>query len=396
MKNKYEDNFQLSETRVMDPAGTKHVQDALKVIIENTTAVPFRRHGNNHKCFFCETTFLHAADLINHSQNHPSSEVDAVNAFDESVIKIDVTNLACKICSEVLGFEDLIPHLRNKHNLDINEQVSKTIVWFKLTDGNFKCLICEKVFKIFGALLLHIHREHLKCNMFCEACGESFTANQDLVKHTLHSHSFGSCKCNFCDRTFINRHRRDSHMKLEHSSNYICPHCNSTFKKKNQLDRHVVQFHNTPNHKCDKCSIMFKTNRTLANHYKKVHLKQKNVTCEVCGMMFFDTGVLNLHKVRHAGEKPFECDTCRKKFARKAALKLHVRIHTDERRYVCNECGKAFVQWSGLHGHLHIHSDERNFKCLICEKSFKMKKALRKHSLNVHQKGKAHAVYRDI
>ncbi|KAG6460266.1 hypothetical protein O3G_MSEX011872 [Manduca sexta] len=362
------------------------------MILNKSSAIPFRRHGSMHKCFFCEKCYLHVADLRRHTiDKHLEKRLYNIEHYiTEPFIKLDITDLTCKLCAEGLEtLKCLIKHLNKHHNKDYPEIVSQSIICFKLTDKDFGCLNCGKKFKLFGTLLLHIHCEHLDRKYVCEACGIDFRNNSDLLNHTQDVHSIGEYECTYCLKKFIKERRRNIHVKNFHESRRNCLLCQETFRSKRERDRHMYATHSQqmPWYKCDKCAIKFKVKRLLTEHIRRVHLKEKNVTCEICGMRFFSNTTLKLHKVRHSDAKPFECSTCNKKFPRKSALELHMRIHTNERRYVCKICGKAFIQWTSLQYHLPHHSDERNFKCVVCEKAFKTKKTMLRHCTNVHRKG---------
>lgn len=368
----------------------KKLLTTLTVLLRKTTVTPFRRHGSKHKCFFCEKCFQHVTELRKHTSTKHLSEQTLENSISESLIKLDITDLQCKLCSlKIDGIEEMLVHLNKEHDENLGE-VSSKVLCFKLTDEDFACLFCAKKFKLFGTLLQHIDCNHLDKNYACEACEIKFASKTKLLVHTRDMHSIGAFHCVYCKKKFFNKCRRDVHMKRYHESRRNCLVCSKVFANIRDKDQHMYKEHSQEMqwYKCDRCPLKFKLKRLLIEHHKRVHLKEKNVTCEICGMTFFSTGRLNLHKVRHSDAKPFECATCGKKFPRKFAMELHVRIHTNERRYSCKICGKAFIQWTSLQYHLPQHSDERNFKCLVCGKAFKTKKTMLKHCVNVHGKKK--------
>ncbi|XP_062531823.1 zinc finger protein 26 [Bombyx mori] len=380
-------NFDKESASIVDAelVEAKKSWRVLATVLENSTAMPFKRHGNWHKCFFCGKRFQSVLHLRAHNTDQHSAE--STNELEELItdpfINLDITSLRCRLCdaaADSLG--DFIYHIREKHELNQITFVPRNILCFKLTDTDFSCLNCGRKFKLFGTLLSHIITEHNRLT----SSNEIIPYKNDL-DDSLHIRKH---ECTFCRKRFLSRRRKELHVRLVHESKTNCPYCAETFRSTKDKDGHIYTVHSDEIswQSCDKCPAKFRLHEQLHKHTRRVHLKEKNVTCEVCGMRFFNNGILNMHKVRHSDAKPFQCSICHKHFARKAAMKLHMRIHTNERRYICKLCGKAFVQWSSLQLHLPRHSDERKFRCMVCSKAFKTKNNLKKHSSNVHGKDK--------
>lgn len=343
-------------------------RETLSNIMHNTTAMPFRRYGNKYRCFYCNTSFPFVSDLRVHTLNE-MKKIDAESVIvkhipDQYVIKFDITELNCKLCSKILvNLETTIEHLI-EHDKGCNKEFLPLMLEFKLSDDNLNCLICNKEFKYFGPLLLHTHRTHKSRQYKCHICEESFSSSGNLNKHSRTIHAVGKPKisCRYCEKKFHAVHRRDDHEKRIHSlDKNKCSICSKILGSEYKRNTHLALVHNiwTTKYDCTKCSKVFRFKHQLVDHDKRVHLKEKNVTCEVCGHKFFDNHLLKLHSVRHSNDRPFKCNFCDKSFPRKGALDFHVRIHTNDRRCICNVCGRTFIQLSSLNVHMKVHKDDQ-------------------------------------
>ncbi|KAM3957657.1 uncharacterized protein ACR2FA_008366 [Aphomia sociella] len=338
------------------------LRETIVTILENSTAMPFRRYGNKYRCFYCNCSYHHALDLRNHTTGHQHMNkfTSVKKNVTQLLVKFDITDLQCKICSQSIeSFESLIDHLQ-KHDINVNEDVLQYIISFKLSDGDIKCLLCDESFSFFGPLLLHTHRKHTRREFICETCGIGFGSKGALHRHSQSVHPTSTYQCRHCDKKFFAVHRRDNHEKRIHDVNERkCHICEAVLGSIYKKDTHLATAHNvwSSEFKCDVCPKKFRYKHLLLSHTRRIHLKEKKVICEVCGDKFFDRRLLKLHMVKHSDSKPFQCGTCQKKFPRKCGLVIHTRIHTNDRRYRCKLCEKAFVQFASLKLHMKIHHD---------------------------------------
>ncbi|XP_031766474.2 zinc finger protein 667-like [Galleria mellonella] len=341
------------------------LRETLNTILENSTAMPFRRYGNKYRCFYCNTSFSEATNLRDHTAEHEN--VNKSKCVKKNVtqllVKLDIIGLQCKICYQSINeFDDLISHL-GEHNMILNKSVLQYIICFKLSDGDIKCLFCNETFAFFGPLLLHTHRKH-KCREFiCETCGIGFGSKGAVDRHSQSVHPTSTYQCRYCEKKFFAVHRRDNHEKRIHNVHerkcHICGDVLGSIYKK---DTHLAIAHNiwSSEFKCDICPKKFRYKHLLLSHNRRIHLKEKKIVCDVCGDRFFDHRLLKLHMARHSDLKPFECGTCQKRFPRKCGLVIHTRIHTNDRRYKCKLCEKAFVQFASLKLHTKTHHNSNS------------------------------------
>ena len=105
-----------------------------------------------------------------------------------------------------------------------------------------------------------------------------------------------------------------------------CDICNSLFKTKGKLERHIQSFHEgIKPFKCIICDVSFLQKHHLNTHKVSVCEGKKPFKCYICDACFTRNGDLNRHVASvHEGKKPFKCSICATRFARKTHLNAHL------------------------------------------------------------------------
>ena len=83
-------------------------------------------------------------------------------------------------------------------NLSLLSQVTKP----PYERASFDCSHCDKTFRTEDALLNHVDRTHLTCNICAKVC-KSF---EELEAHNVESHVCHVCKKSFISKEEITRH----------------------------------------------------------------------------------------------------------------------------------------------------------------------------------------------
>ena len=131
-------------------------------------------------------------------------------------------------------------------------------------------------------------------------------------------------------------------------------------------------------HKCSFCNRGFRKRANLNRHIL-THTGERPFSCEKCGKTFSTAHAVKLHDRQHTGDKPYQCEKCLKKFTYYANYKIHLGSHSDERPFPCVICGRAYTMATTLKRHMKIHSEDKPWKCDQCPKQFAQEKQLKNH-----------------
>ncbi|XP_050559447.1 zinc finger protein 569 isoform X4 [Spodoptera frugiperda] len=307
-------------------------QNALAVF-EFSTVYPFVYSSNKFKCFVCSQPFLELKDLKVHmSATHNYAPLKRlVNNRRENILKVDVSDLLCKICLErPANLVELKRHLKEVHNKPLNLDIQDNMIPFKLEldEDGYKCVICERNFIKVRVLVIHMS-EHFN-NYSCEICGSVFMTLRLLKKH-LEVHDSGNYPCDRCNKVFSTPYKRTLHIRGVHLKQCPrrCPMCPEKFNSNYKRAIHLQDVHNqeTKVHKCKTCGRAFNLKYHLVCHVRSVHLQERNHQCDVCHQRFCNKESLKRHMVIHTGEKNHKCDVCGMAFLRRKNLKDHLRLH---------------------------------------------------------------------
>lgn len=168
-------------------------------------------------------------------------------------------------------------------------------------------------------------------SLFCSHCDLTFVDSVEYEHHNVELHGkMKTLSCNFCNTTF----RRQDHLKrhiqsLHYNHKYcVCPVCQKDCKRQDILLRHIKRKHSntsevfrcrecpyecrtladldkhefthmlTDRHLCPHCKTTFKRRDHMLRHVKSQHMNQL-VECPICGQSYKRKD----HVVRHVREK---------------------------------------------------------------------------------------------
>ena len=181
------------------------------------------RHSKVDKDKFCPECgkgFKFQKDVNDHLKIH----TDPIKKFD------------CDQCDKQFRTD---PHLRR------HKKVHQGISLLK----EFKCLVCGSEFGEKYNLRQHQKEVHEKdgIRFQCEKCPKRFHRKADLAYHLEMQHSGQSheVQCSICDKKYshpklMRQHKRVVHVDPTHE----CTQCQSKFKLKSKLNRHIKSVHN--------------------------------------------------------------------------------------------------------------------------------------------------------
>lgn len=301
-------------------------------VFEFSSVYPFIYGNNKFKCFICSQPFLETSLLRQHmNASHTFTPLKRlVNNRRENILKVDVSEIVCNLCSAVpKNLVDLKYHLK-EHGKPIDPELQDNMIPFKLDggEGSYQCVVCAESFIKVRILVIHMS-VHFN-NYSCEICGSGFMTLRLLKKH-LEVHENGNFPCDRCNKVFTTSHKRSLHIRGVHLKQYPrrCPICPERFNSNYRRTIHLQDVHNqsTRVHKCETCGRAFNLKYHLICHTRSVHLQERNHQCDVCQQRFCNKETLKRHMVIHTGEKNYKCEVCGMAFLRRKNLKDHLRLH---------------------------------------------------------------------
>lgn len=367
----------------------------IRIILKHSNATPFRAYhvDEGYVCCFCDSIIKKTSDLKTHTNDLHTFDKDAFKENSTSiftyVVKLDITDLRCKICDEkVKTLEDFIEHLQ-AHDVSIHTDIKNQIVCFKFDSEAPCCMYCGKEFSNFKFLLEHMN-VHYK-NYSCEDCNSGFINFRMLVAHAEGDDlTVGEVKCPICDEVFEKYARYKQHELLAHTgfnlTSHECRHCKELFKSDDSLREHVEEKHEGRHeYKCGECSKVYDSKRLLIGHVRRAHLHEdKEFKCDVCERQFNTRQQLQVHMLTHSITRQFQCDICALMFKCKKTLERHIYTHQLKGKHKCLFCEESFIRMSHLNHHVRQdHLKDALTKCDACGKVL-YQSQLKKHTALRH------------
>lgn len=180
----------------------------------------------------------------------------------------------------------------------------------------------------------------------------------------------------------------DDNFELLTSDNkYQCKLCESSYKTKDNLRRHLIRHKTTSKLNCHYCPRQFCFQRELNFHLKQHLEPQLQYQCQICSKNYSSNSALKKHMVLHTdNSKQFKCtfEGCMKAFRKKFTLQNHMHTHESAMNKPLNctmkDCIQSFIQKSELKRHMRTCHGEKFYKCEYCKaESFDKKGELRVH-----------------
>lgn len=335
-----------------------------KVIVQFATVYPFRLPECAMGCVFCESSFEDPAQFREHV-NSAHKKFNVKDAFWHVrpcyYLKVDCTELRCRICSESFNKLDEVAAHLNTHpqcgKVDLNHDLG--LQPFILHKGRYTCALCDTKGLTIRGLSRHMQTHYVKYT--CETCGKPYASSESLRSHTLTVHAGDKkCLCRKCMKYFSSADERRQHL-IESPSCWprLCRICGERFMMESQKKQHLENVHGTkPVFACPECPKIYSNKTQRRKHFVICHT-DKRMSCSYCDKKFWTKRNLAEHIVVHTAEKSFICSVCSKSFLRKSYLTQHMWVHSDIKRFECSLCKKQFVHKISWKAHMQCcHPDQ--------------------------------------
>ena len=367
-------------------------------------------------CSPCNQTFVHPLTLEQHTRVvHTQKKVSSSVVLGKKSIASFSSHL-CPLCKVPFkSMKTLAKHNREAHG-----------------GQKYQCKYCN--FKCSSDITLKRHdaKVHKQDSIIihdCTLCDLGFNAVELLEDHAIHSHNLKKThRCELCGSTFATIVMMRAH-KRRHNP-YNCSLCNLGFKKKENLENHLVTVHNhdkilnndlgisssklmtltpisstvecpeteettstSPNDSSCKSPIKF--DKDLADEWlKKVRGRPYNekVQCVFCCKEVTGSH-LRTHFRMHSGDEVYICPHCNKRCYQSTNLRKHIKNnHPDQyespkkpkkKRVQCQFCQITCDNFEALELHLWEHMTEKKYHCQQCEMKFGVEDSFNDH-MKIH------------
>lgn len=148
-------------------------------------------------------------------------------------------------------------------------------------EKKLECDECGKKFFSKIKLAHHLKVEKGLLSYECSICSRKYTNSMDLKLHVVGAHTndrLYQCTFRDCDKSFKTSAARSSHMELHSNVSLKCTFCDSVFKKRVILARHIKLMHDESYREerfkefsCKLCNKSFLRPLSFRNHLKSVH-----------------------------------------------------------------------------------------------------------------------------
>ena len=161
--------------------------------------------------------------------------------------------------------------------------------------------------------------------------------------------------CEKCSLQFNKRYVYDLHLSLVHGQEIKVKKeptaCQENFEDLQQSEKQSSEHITNEVDKslqCDKCNSFFKSKSHLKRHIESVHEENKDFECNICDVKFSRKAYLKIHMDSvHKGKEPFQCNVCDVIFSTKGNLKEHMdSVHEGKKLFQC------FTQKSSMKEHI--------------------------------------------
>ncbi|KAK4472846.1 hypothetical protein MN116_002712 [Schistosoma mekongi] len=196
----------------------------------------------------------------------------------------------------------------------------------------------------------------------------STDVSNSLLETTTSSNSKGSAtsgpyRCLECDKEFRILRYLEKHRRIHTGEKpYQCCYCGRQFNDWPNMNRHKRIHTGERPYRCTVCTKTFSQPAVYNEHVKR-HTGERPYICTVCAKGFPRAARLAVHMRVHTGERPYPCTSCDRRFSQPHHLAAHLRVHSGDRPYSCPKCDVSFACISNLRRHrkqVHPTSPSRN------------------------------------
>lgn len=252
-------------------------------------------------------------------------------------MKIDVSDVTCKICNKSFAlFDDILSHLMIEHELPYDRDVPLFITTYRLVD--LKCVFCDRSYNYFHKLVSHVNHTHPVNHLYCLFCHQKFNKKNDL----------------------------DTHTRARHRLKYFCKKCPLNFDSSVALQKHKASSHGSL---CNICFEAFPSDPSRVSHIKKVHFGNDVLQCGFC-LKILTTKIAFLN---HAAK----CNV-------KGNSEEYIKTVVDDKKPTVAQIRNNITCIINMSTAIPFKFFMNNFRCFYCIKDFTECDDLKEHTITEH------------
>lgn len=414
------------------------------------------------QCPDCMMSYSHATNLFNHMKNCSAQKKENISEakkeYNPKKTLLGPKIYHCEHCGK--GFWSLGAYSHHKQNptectdLRLRKGVGgsqQSVNGHQRSHTKVACPVCGRKFRHRGIMALHM-RKHENGNHKCELCNRSFRLFSSLLRHqVVHS-----------DQLLPPPIKSFQHQVEQLQKNtYSCPDCGKLFSRGKALQFHMKSHGYETGYspssprsavsledlQCATCLAHFSNKASLKAH-RKLCVKRNPQAAgdggDTVKLQAGSKGVATRHGIKaevkdedsegpktepqtdvdsvvNTNNLKYKCNECEKSFSVVGALNSHKRIHAAKAKlsrsallkkpkqeeqgkglFHCSECGRRFMSNSALGSHKRWHKEKKfprpllkdddarsvgqrteggPFQCSKCEKRFFNHRVLQRHQM---------------
>lgn len=276
-----------------------------ELIIQYTSASPFRLSENSFMCVYCGDLFVEPELFRQHvAREHTTFRPSMAFAKlpRAEFVKADITGLRCRLCTQQHhSLQSIAKHLNEAHEKEARLDSPLGVQPYRLEKDNWSCAVCGKD----TPSLQHLNRHTVShfLSFVCEICAKSYVNSSGLLTHvrSTHEREYRAC-CKGCRAIFPSMREKLIHQRTaKRCMTHCCTECPERFPSYVHKQRHMAAEHglSAREYSCSRCQLSFGKRQGFYDHYRVCH-SGDGATCVHCGHSFPSPSKLKKHLRKHA------------------------------------------------------------------------------------------------
>ena len=237
----------------------------------------------------------------------------------------------------------------------------------------FACDICDSKFAYSKTLRKHKRLSGHGAKLKCDVCNYNAKAREEMIIHWKHNHigKDTTYNCIICEKAFPKYNALLKHKKYMHGMKaFVCDQCDYKAPKQGVLNKHITIVHEGKRVSCPICGAQFVSLANLKVHNQNIH-EGVRYPCDQCDYSATQIQGLRGHqKIKHEGLR-WECDQCDHKSTGKGNLQVHKETKHENKKYACDQCDFVANHPSSLNNHVkNKHEEPSTYNCGKCDKNY--------------------------